>query len=120
MQIYGRSFNAAVRRALSKKEAREGCASSSQVSEEVRALAPAKKVELVLATRPPFNLQDAPAITGIIRSGRRDAVINAAAYTDVDRAETAEGMAFAVNAQGPAQLATGPINAYGRTKLAGE
>jgi dTDP-4-dehydrorhamnose reductase len=48
------------------------------------------------------------------------ASLSTAAYTDVDRAETAEGMAFAVNAQGPAQLATGPINAYGRTKLAGE
>ena len=80
------------------------------------------------------------------------AVINAAAYTDVDRAESEQPTAFAVNAEGPARLAaeTGrrgiplvhistdyvfdgrkgspyvesdppaPLNAYGRSKLAGE
>jgi dTDP-4-dehydrorhamnose reductase len=81
-----------------------------------------------------------------------DAVINAAAYTDVDRAEKEEAAAYAMNAEGPSVLAqeTGrrgiplihistdyvydgrkgsqyverdavaPLNAYGRSKLAGE
>ena len=79
-------------------------------------------------------------------------VINAAAYTDVDRAESEEAVAFAVNAEAPSQLAAeagrhgipsihistdyvfdgrkgapyvendamAPLNAYGRSKLAGE
>jgi dTDP-4-dehydrorhamnose reductase len=79
-------------------------------------------------------------------------VINAAAYTAVDRAEEEEALAHAINAEAPATMAracatlgiplvhistdyvfdgsgesprspdapTAPINAYGRTKLAGE
>lgn len=79
-------------------------------------------------------------------------VINAAAYTQVDRAETEEELAHQMNAEVPTRLAqacakrgiplvhfstdyvfsgegekpwsesdlTGPLNAYGRTKLAGE
>ncbi|MEV0271306.1 dTDP-4-dehydrorhamnose reductase [Hamadaea sp. NPDC050747] len=81
-----------------------------------------------------------------------DAVINAAAWTDVDGAETREAEATALNGAGPANLAaacaasgaallqvstdyvfagtgtspypedapTAPVNAYGRSKLAGE
>jgi dTDP-4-dehydrorhamnose reductase len=80
------------------------------------------------------------------------AVINAAAYTEVDRAESEETLAFAVNAVAPSRLAVetgqrgiplvhvstdyvfdgrkgapyieqdrvGPVNVYGRSKLAGE
>ncbi|RSN36485.1 dTDP-4-dehydrorhamnose reductase [Amycolatopsis sp. WAC 01416] len=85
-------------------------------------------------------------------AGKTPVVINAAAYTAVDAAETDEARAFAVNADGPRVLAAacssrgvplihvstdyvfagdatspyetddllGPLNAYGRTKAAGE
>lgn len=85
-------------------------------------------------------------------AGKSPVVINAAAYTAVDAAETDEERAFAVNADGPRVLAAacssrgvplihvstdyvfpgdatspyeatdllGPLNAYGRTKAAGE
>lgn len=81
-----------------------------------------------------------------------DAIINAAAYTDVDRAEDEEGVANLVNGEAPAAMAaaaakkglpflhissdyvfdgsgtdpwmpedaTGPLGAYGRSKLLGE
>lgn len=49
------------------------------------------------------------AVTDLVaraaRSGSRPVVINAAAYTAVDAAETDEGRAFAVNADGPRVLA---------------
>lgn len=88
----------------------------------------------------------------IIAAEAPDAVINAAAFTAVDRAETQEALATRINAEAPAAMAracaglgiplvhistdyvfdgrgtaprrpddpTAPINAYGRTKLAGE
>jgi len=87
-----------------------------------------------------------------MRAADVDAVINAAAYTAVDRAEEEEALALAVNGASPTAMAeaaaaqdlpfvhistdyvfdgsgerawrpedeTGPLGAYGRTKLAGE
>lgn len=71
---------------------------AGQVGQEVRALTLASKAK-------PISDQttDAATITRIIRSERWDAVINAPAYIDVNRAESEEQLAFAVNAQGPAQ-----------------
>jgi dTDP-4-dehydrorhamnose reductase len=125
---------------------------TGQVGQEVLALAAAKQAEIIAPSRQLLDLQDGAAITKMIGSVPWDAVINAAAYTDVDRAEREEELAFAANARGPAQLAaeagrkgiplihistdyvfdgrkgapyveddpTGPVNAYGRSKLAGE
>jgi dTDP-4-dehydrorhamnose reductase len=88
----------------------------------------------------------------VIAADSWSAVINAAAYTDVDRAESEEALAFAVNGEAPSRLAAEtarhriplihistdyvfdgrkgspyveqdeaePLNAYGRSKLAGE
>ncbi|MHA6326458.1 dTDP-4-dehydrorhamnose reductase [Roseivivax sp. CAU 1753] len=98
------------------------------------------------------DIADADAIRAAIAAHAPRAVINAAAYTAVDRAEEDEATAFALNARGPGAMAgacaargiplvhistdyvfagTGtaphrpddpvaPINAYGRSKLAGE
>ncbi|WP_205856400.1 sugar nucleotide-binding protein, partial [Phytoactinopolyspora endophytica] len=52
---------------------------------------------------------DAAVASLVLRAqeaGRRPAVINAAAYTAVDRAETEQARAFDVNALGPSLLAT--------------
>jgi len=101
---------------------------------------------------PELDLTDAKAIRETIRDLEPKTVINCAAYTAVDRAETEEDAAFAVNATATETMAaacadvgarfvtystdyvfdgtkldpyvesdtTSPINAYGRTKLAGE
>jgi dTDP-4-dehydrorhamnose reductase len=125
---------------------------TGQVGEEIRALASQKDIQIIAPAHAEVDLQDASAITGIIASAPWGAVINAAAYTDVDRAESEQATVFAVNAEAPSRLAaeTGPrgiplihistdyvfdgrkgapyveqdevapLNAYGRSKLAGE
>lgn len=98
------------------------------------------------------DLTDPAACAAAVAAARADAVINAAAWTAVDLAETAEPAATLVNAAAPAAMARAcarrglpflhlstdyvfdgqggapyapdappaPLNAYGRSKLAGE
>ncbi|MFJ4950287.1 dTDP-4-dehydrorhamnose reductase [Streptomyces sp. NPDC088760] len=102
------------------------------------------------ATRADLDITDPDAVRRAVRG--HDVVVNCAAWTDVDGAETAEDRATAVNGTGVRHLAaacagtgsrllqvstdyvlpgdatepypesapTGPVNAYGRSKLAGE
>jgi dTDP-4-dehydrorhamnose reductase len=58
-----------------------------------------------LAGSAELDIADAPAVTRMISDERPDVVINAAAYTAVDDAETDEAAAYRVNATGPANLA---------------
>ncbi|MBM3094846.1 dTDP-4-dehydrorhamnose reductase [Ensifer sp. T173] len=62
-------------------------------------------VEIVAIGRPNFDLANADTITQSIEAARPELIVSAAAYTAVDQAESNEGDAFAVNAQGPAALA---------------
>ena len=98
------------------------------------------------------DITDADAVRRAIDAAKPDVVINAAAYTQVDLAESEAELAERVNAHGPRALGeacaargvrvvhystdyvfagsarapyreddpVGPLNAYGRTKLAGE
>ncbi|MEG2029350.1 MAG: dTDP-4-dehydrorhamnose reductase [Janthinobacterium sp.] len=98
------------------------------------------------------DLRDLEGIAATVRGVAPDIIVNAAAYTAVDRAESDEANCHAVNAQAPGVLAreaahsgallvhystdyvfdgsgdqpwsedapTGPLSAYGRSKLAGE
>ena len=98
------------------------------------------------------DLSDPAACAAMIRAQRPEAVINAAAYTAVDRAEEDEALATLINGAAPGAMAaecaalgipfvsistdyvfdgsgtapwqpgdaTGPLGAYGRSKLAGE
>lgn len=98
------------------------------------------------------DLSDPAACAAAIRTARPGAVINAAAYTAVDRAEEEEALATTINGAAPGAMAaacaelgiplvqvstdyvfdgsgsapwkpadpTGPLGAYGRSKLAGE
>jgi dTDP-4-dehydrorhamnose reductase len=103
-------------------------------------------------SRDNVDLCDTQGIAEVIALADVDLVVNAAAYTAVDRAESEEDLAFAVNAAAPGAMAqacerrkipfvhlstdyvfdgakpdawreddpTSPVNAYGRTKAAGE
>jgi dTDP-4-dehydrorhamnose reductase len=70
--------------------------------ELVRALAPLG--EVVAAGRAECDLQDAGALRELVRSHAPDLIVNAAAYTAVDRAESEREAAFAINARAPGIL----------------
>ncbi|CAM3169293.1 dTDP-4-dehydrorhamnose reductase [Paracoccus nototheniae] len=121
---------------------------TGQVAQELALLAP----DAVFLGREGADLTDPQACAAAIIAARPQAVINAAAYTAVDRAETDTEAARLVNADAPAAMAracaelgipfvhistdyvfdgsgeearaedapTGPLGAYGATKLAGE
>jgi dTDP-4-dehydrorhamnose reductase len=106
--------------------------------------------EVVALARAELDITDQDAVRAAITAARPDAVINCAAWTDVDGAEEAEDAASAVNGAGVGHLAaaagdallvhissdyvfdgrattpypegapTAPQGAYGRSKLAGE
>jgi dTDP-4-dehydrorhamnose reductase len=78
---------------------------AGQVGTELRALPLTKNIEIVAPDRGAIDLCDSGAIAKIISKERWNVVINAAAYTDVDRAESEEATAFAVNTEAPARLA---------------
>ena len=61
--------------------------------------------DIVALTRSQLDLSDPVAVSEALRAHRPQMVINAAAYTAVDRAEDEPEQAFAVNCEGPAQLA---------------
>jgi dTDP-4-dehydrorhamnose reductase len=78
---------------------------TGQVGQEFRSLPLRQDVELVAPNRDQLNLDDSRAIARIINEQSWGAVINAAAYTDVDKAESEESVAFAVNGEAPSRLA---------------
>jgi dTDP-4-dehydrorhamnose reductase len=95
-----------------------------------------------------LDITDPDAVRAAVRAARPDAVVNCAAWTDVDGAEEHEADATLINGSGAAHVAaaapyvvhvstdyvfdgsasqpyaegdpTGPTSAYGRSKLAGE
>ncbi|MDE3121814.1 MAG: dTDP-4-dehydrorhamnose reductase [Paracoccaceae bacterium] len=121
---------------------------SGQVATELARRAPGAR----FLGRDRADLSDPAACAAAIAEHGPEAVINAAAWTAVDRAEAEEAAARVVNADAPAAMAaecakrgipfvhvstdyvfdgsgerpwlpddpTGPLGAYGRTKLAGE
>jgi dTDP-4-dehydrorhamnose reductase len=62
-------------------------------------------VDLVALDRAELDLADAAAVDRRVRGERAQVLINAAAYTAVDAAESARELAFAVNAGAPAAMA---------------
>ncbi|MEY4640290.1 MAG: hypothetical protein RLZZ227_284 [Pseudomonadota bacterium] len=60
---------------------------------------------VVPLTRAEVSLADAGALRAAIRNVRPEFIVNAAAYTAVDRAETEAELAFAINAAAPAIMA---------------
>ena len=62
-------------------------------------------VTVVPLGRPDLDLADAPAIAPALAAVGADVVINAAAYTAVDKAETERDAAFAINATGAGAVA---------------
>jgi dTDP-4-dehydrorhamnose reductase len=111
-----------------------------------------RDVEITAIGRPQLDLGLRGAVLAGLRHARCDAIVNAAAYTAVDKAETEPDVAMRINGEGAGHVAeaaaelgvplihlstdyvfdgastrpyreddpTAPLNAYGRSKLAGE
>lgn len=62
-------------------------------------------VEIVAVGRPELDLADTASIRRTLAAIKPDAIVSAAAYTAVDKAESEEAAAFAINAEGPAAIA---------------
>ncbi len=123
-----------------------------QVARALAERASSAGATLIALGRPELDLERPQSIAPALAAARPDIVVNAAAYTAVDHAESEEAQAFAVNAAGAGAVAaaaralgvpviqistdyvfdgssllpyreedaTGPVSAYGRSKLAGE
>lgn len=75
-----------------------------QLGRALVATAP-KDVTVQPCTSAQLDVTDLQEVTMLVHEARPDVIINAAAYTAVDRAEQEHEHAFAVNARGPAHLA---------------
>jgi dTDP-4-dehydrorhamnose reductase len=77
---------------------------AGQVGRALAALVPAD-VSVRALTRAELDVTDARAVAQAVAQAHPDAIINAAAYTQVERAEEEPARAQAVNAEGPGHLA---------------
>ena len=77
-----------------------------QVLESLMEVGSAAGHEIVSLGPPQLDLAgDAGAILDVIKAAEPDAVVSAAAYTAVDKAESETELAFAINARGPGAVA---------------
>lgn len=67
--------------------------------------------EVMFAARPEIDLAEPGSVARAIAEAQPALVINAAAYTAVDRAETEEALAFRVNAEAAGEAATAAADA---------
>ena len=125
---------------------------SGQLAQSLLEAGLATGTDVVALRRPQLDLTIPGTIRSALADVRPDLVVNAAAYTAVDKAESEEALAHKVNAAGAGELARqcdrlglplvhistdyvfdgakttpyveddapAPMNAYGRSKLAGE
>ena len=80
-----------------------------QLGSCLAALAADQGRELLALTSSQWNITDPAAAASIVKSG--DVVINCAAYTNVDGAESDEAAAYAVNVAGPEHIAHACVRA---------
>jgi dTDP-4-dehydrorhamnose reductase len=77
---------------------------TGQIGAELLAALPAIG-EVVALARAECDLRDPQRVEASIAAARPDVIVNAAAYTEVDRAETEPGLAHAINAHAPRAMA---------------
>ena len=78
---------------------------AGQVGRELVALAGARNVPILAMTRADVDIADPTAVTAVIAAQQPRLVVNAAAYTAVDKAETEPDLARRGNVEGPRVLA---------------
>jgi dTDP-4-dehydrorhamnose reductase len=78
---------------------------TGQVARELLRQAPGWPVEITAISRAECDFNDAEQVARVLSGRKPDLIINAAAYTAVDQAESDVASAFEVNAQSPAAIA---------------
>jgi dTDP-4-dehydrorhamnose reductase len=78
---------------------------AGQVATCLAASAHERRLPLICAGRPEIDIADADSVDRVIRKVAPTCIINAAAYTAVDKAETDFENAYGVNCTGPLHLA---------------
>jgi dTDP-4-dehydrorhamnose reductase len=86
---------------------------AGQVGRSLRRAAP-DGAEVLPFDRTQLDISDERQVETVLRQHRPDVVINAAAYTQVDRAESEPGQAFQVNEFGARNLARGSLSVGAR------
>ena len=76
-----------------------------QVARSMIELGPEMGVEIIAVGRPELDLADPPSVLSALEAARPDVIVSAAAYTAVDKAETEQDLAFAVNGAGAGAVA---------------
>jgi dTDP-4-dehydrorhamnose reductase len=76
-----------------------------QVAQSLGAVGADLDVEILLAGRPELELADAASVYPALAALKPDVIISAAAYTAVDKAESEQDVAFAINALGAGAVA---------------
>lgn len=79
---------------------------NGQVGSELRFLSAAGSDSFVFAGHSELDITNANAIAAVFSGGQFDGVINCAAYTAVDKAESEGEMAYRINAEGAGMLAS--------------
>ena len=78
---------------------------SGQLARCLVELAAQRQTRLVAVGRPEVDIEDTSTIQHALRAVQPSAIVNAAAYTAVDRAESEPARAFAINRDGAERLA---------------
>lgn len=76
-----------------------------QVARSMLALGPEMGVEIIAVGRPEMDLSDPASVRAALEAARPDVIVSAAAYTAVDKAETEQNLAFAINGAGAGAVA---------------
>jgi dTDP-4-dehydrorhamnose reductase len=84
---------------------------AGMLGQDVVAAAEAGGHEVVALARADLDITDAPAVRAAVASARPDAIVNCAAWTDVDGAEAHEAEATRINGDGPGVLAAAAARA---------
>lgn len=88
-----------------------GC--NGQLGHSLAVTAP-ENVGVIGFDLPELDITDASAVLEVCRETRPDMIVNAAAYTAVDKAETDVALAMAVNVEGPRNVAAASLDVGAR------
>lgn len=83
---------------------------AGQLAQALAERGPMASAEIVMLARPSVDLLDADSVARVIETSGCQLIVNAAAYTNVDNAESEPDLAMAINAEGARHVARAAKN----------